>query len=49
MAPLKIFWTETAIRQRNYVYEFDKQKIIIVGFWDNRQDPNKLLKLLQNR
>ena len=103
MAQLKIFWTETAIRQRNYVFEywnernksteyskslnkkiverlfllksqpelgkksdfeyiwvitlghysilykFDEQRIIIVGFWDNRQDPEKLLKFMQNR
>ena len=101
MAQLKVFWTETAIRQRNYIFEywnernksteysrslnvkiiertsllksqpklgkksdsknvrivslghysilykFDKQKIIVVGFWDNRQDPNKLLKFLK--
>ena len=101
MAQLKVFWTETAIRQRNYVFEywnernksaeyskslnvkiierisllklhpelgkksdfndirivslghysvlykFSTQKIIIVGFWDNRQDSNELLKFLQ--
>ena len=101
MAQLKEFWTETAIRQRNYVfdywnernksteyskslnvkiierifllkqqpklckksdfkdirlvslghysilYKFDTQKIIIIGFWDNRQDPNRLLRFLQ--
>jgi len=102
MAQLKVFWTETAIRQRNYVFEywnernksteyskklnakiterisllksqpklgkksnfedvrilslrhysilykFDEPKIIIAGFWDNRQNPNKLLEFLQN-
>jgi Plasmid stabilization system protein len=30
------------------LYKFDKKEIIIVGFWDNRQDPNKLLKILQD-
>ena len=102
MAQLKIFWTETALKQRNYVFEywnernksieyskklnakiierisllksqpklgkksnfknvrivslghysilykFDELKIIIVGFGDNRQNPNKLLEFLQN-
>lgn len=102
MAQLKIFWTETAIQQRNYIFEYwiernksntyakklnqkikertellkqnselgkktefkntravslghysilyQKQhsKIIISGFWDNRQEPKKLLKLLKS-
>ena len=101
MAQLKVFWTETAIKQRNYIFEywnernksteysknlntkiierisllktqpksgrrsdfkdirvvslghysilykFDKQKITIAGFWDNRQDPNKLLEFFK--
>ena len=100
MAQLTIHWTETAIRQRNYIFEYWIQrnqsatyakklkekiiertnllkqspelgvkttykntravslghysilyqkhhlKIIITGFWDNRQEPEKLLKLL---
>ena len=100
MARLNIFWTETAIRQRNFIFEYwiernhsttyAKQlnikikertnllkqnpdlgkktdfkntraislghysilyqkidsKIIITGFWDNRQEPEKLLKFL---
>lgn len=29
------------------LYKIDNQKIIITGFWDNRQDPKKLLKFLQ--
>jgi len=103
MAQLKVFWTETAIKQRNYVFEywnernksteyskrlnakiierisllksqpklgkrtdfndirvvsmghysilykFDTQNVIITGFWDNRQDPSKLLNLLRTK
>jgi len=29
------------------LYEFDKFKIIITGFLDNRQDPHKLLQFLK--
>jgi plasmid stabilization system protein ParE len=101
MAQLTIHWTETAIRQRNLIFEYwiernqsttyvkklnDKikerthllkqypelgketdfknirvvslghysilykesnLKIIITGFWDNRQEPEKLLQLLK--
>ena len=100
MAQLKVFWTESAIRQRNFIFEYwiernqnynfvkklnlqiknvisllkknpelGKQtdfkntraliignysilyqkidnKIIITGLWDNRQNPNQLLKYL---
>lgn len=100
MAVLKLFWTETAIRQRNYyfeywnnrnksnsyskklnqkikeranllktnpelgketeineirivslghysiLYKFDSDKVVIVGFWDSRQNPQKLLSFL---
>jgi plasmid stabilization system protein ParE len=100
MAELAIFWTNTAIKQRNYTFEYWNErnksttyskklnsslkerinilkinpelgkktefnntrvislghysilykkldsKIIITGFWDNRQDPEKLLKFL---
>lgn len=103
MAELKVFWTETAIKQRNHVFEywnernksnsyskslnikinerlsllkeqpnlgkksefkntriislghysilykFDKHRIIVIGFWDNRQDPQKLLNFLLNQ
>ena len=28
-------------------YQFNRKFIIIIGFWDNRQDPKKLLKLLK--
>lgn len=101
MAALKLFWTETAIRQRNFVFEYwnernksftyskklnakinqrttilkvspnigkpteykdtrmvslghysifykqEDSKIIIMGFWDNRQEPQKLLRFLK--
>lgn len=101
MAQLRIFWTATAIKQRNQVFEYwndrnkstqyskklrieinhrlsllirhpklgreadfkntrvlsmgyysifykpNKEQIIITAFWDNRQDPEKLLQLLQ--
>jgi plasmid stabilization system protein ParE len=100
VAQLKVFWTESAIRQRNFIFEYwiernqnynfvkklnlqiknvisllkknpelGKQtdfkntraliignysilyqkidnKIIITGLWDNRQNPNQLLKYL---
>jgi plasmid stabilization system protein ParE len=100
MAELSIFWTNTALKQRNYTFEYwnDRNKsttyskklnssikertnilktnpelgkktdfnntrvislghysilyrkvdlkIIITGFWDNRQNPDKLLKFL---
>jgi plasmid stabilization system protein ParE len=102
MAQLTIHWTETAIRQRNYIFEYwiernqsttyakklngkikertnllkinpelgkktdfkntrvislghysilyqlSQLHIIITGFWDNRQEPEKLLKFLKN-
>lgn len=101
MASLKIFWTQTALRQRNFIFEYwnernqsfeyskklyDKinerlallkdnpeigkptvlksqravslghysifyetnaSKLIVTAFWDNRQDPGKLLKILK--
>ncbi|SFT10957.1 type II toxin-antitoxin system RelE/ParE family toxin [Sphingobacterium wenxiniae] len=101
MARLKLFWTETVVKQRNYVfsywnerngstsyskklnrkinqrisllkvypeigkkssfkdvriaslghycllYKFDNTRLIIVGFWDGRQDPEKLIGLLK--
>ena len=100
MTELSVFWTNTALKQRNYTFEYwnDRNKsttyskklnssikertdilktnpelgkktdfnntrvislghytilyrkvdlkIIITGFWDNRQNPNKLLKFL---
>jgi hypothetical protein len=29
------------------LYQKQKNKIIITGFWDNRQDPKKLLEFLK--
>lgn len=29
-------------------YKITNQEIIITAFWDNRQDPKKLLKILEN-
>jgi len=103
MALLSVFWTETAIAQRNHIFEywnnrngsktfsknllsiintninlikrfpelgkktdfdehrvltlddfslfykFDSERIIITAFWDNRQNPEKLLFLLNNK
>jgi plasmid stabilization system protein ParE len=102
MALLKVFWTKTAVRQRNLIFEywnnrnqsteyskklrskinstlkmlkqyprtgkrtdyktvrqvamghysllykFNTEQIVVVSFWDNRQDPEKLLILLQH-
>ena len=102
MAEIKLFWTRTAVKQRNYILkywnsrnksnlyskkllkkinnrielikthpkigkktEFDTTRIIslghysilykqinseiyITGFWDNRQDPKKLLDFIKN-
>jgi hypothetical protein len=30
-------------------YKVEEDKIIITAFWDNRQDPDKLLKLLETQ
>ncbi len=30
-------------------YKVNENEIIITAFWDNRQDPSKLLKFLRNR
>jgi len=103
MAELSIFWTNTALKQRNYTFEYWNErnksttyskklnssikerttilktnpelgkktefndtrvislghysilyrkvnsKIIITGFWDNRQNPDKLLKFLSQK
>jgi len=29
-------------------YKVTEEQIIVTSFWDNRQDPKKLLKILQN-
>ncbi|WP_308993949.1 type II toxin-antitoxin system RelE/ParE family toxin [Mariniflexile litorale] len=30
-------------------YKFNDKEIIITAFWDNRQNPKKLLKILENK
>jgi len=30
-------------------YKFNDTEIIIIAFWDNRQNPKKLLKILENK
>lgn len=30
-------------------YKFDDDQVIITAFWDNRQSPKKLLKILENK
>ena len=103
MVLLKVFWTITAVKQRNHVFEYwnnrnqsnkyskklrmeingniqilkkhpkigknadydsikalvmghfslfykyDATQIIIVAFWDNRQDPERLLEILRQK
>lgn len=103
MAQLTIYWTQTAIKQRNFIFKYwnarnksnaysiklntsvkerisllrinpemgkvtefketraislghysilykqTGKKIFITGFWDNRQDPKKLLKFLKEK
>ena len=33
----------------NFYYKVTEKEIIITAFWDNRQDPKQLLKLLVNK
>lgn len=35
------------MRYYSILYKVQRQKIIITAFWDNRDDPEKLLKLMQ--
>lgn len=30
-------------------YKISEKEIIVTAFWDNRQDPKKLLKILENK
>jgi len=39
---------EAAMGNFSIYYKIIGSKIFITSFWDNRQDPEKLLKLLQN-
>ena len=38
-----------SIEHFSLFYETDKNKIVIISFWDNRRNPKKLLKLLRNK
>ncbi len=38
---------EAAMGNFSIYYKFSDQKIVVTAFWDNRQDPKKLLKLLR--
>jgi len=39
---------ESALGHFSIYYKFIDEKLIIMAFWDNRQDPQKLLNLLTN-
>lgn len=43
------FGETRAIIMRHYsiLYKIDRPRIVITGFWDNRQDPKKLLGFLK--
>ena len=43
------FGNTRAISMRHYsiLYKTDNSRLIITGFWDNRQNPAKLLKFLK--
>lgn len=43
------FGSTRAISMRHYsiLYKSDNSRLIITGFWDNRQNPAKLLKFLK--
>jgi len=103
MAQLRLFWTETALKQRNQIfkywnaknksnlyskrllsaiserttslltfpemgkevdiektrvislehfslfYDLDEDKIVVISFWDNRQNPKELLRILKGK
>lgn len=40
---------ETAMGNFSIFYRVDFNQITVTAFWDNRQDPNKLLKLLTEK
>jgi len=37
----------TSVAHYSNLYKVDQSRIFITGFWDNRQDPEKLLKFLK--
>ena len=38
-----------ALGHFSIVYKIEPKKIVVVAFWDNRQDPKKLYEFLKNR
>jgi plasmid stabilization system protein ParE len=58
MAKRTIVWTETAAKQRRQILKYWTERnqsttfavklieIIVMAFWDNRQDPKKLLRAI---
>ena len=38
-----------SLRNFTIYYKVTNAKVIVMAFWDNRQDPEKLLKILQNK
>jgi hypothetical protein len=38
---------ESALGHFSIYYKLNKDKLIITAFWDNRQDPKKLLELIR--
>lgn len=39
---------EAAMGNFSFYYKINESQIIVTAFWDNRQDPEVLLKLLEN-
>lgn len=39
----------TSMGHYSILYKVERSKIIITGFWDNRQEPKELLKFLQGK
>ncbi|MBK5210209.1 MAG: type II toxin-antitoxin system RelE/ParE family toxin [Flavobacteriaceae bacterium] len=39
----------TSLRNFSVYYKITDEQIIITAFWDNRQNPKKLLEILQNK
>ncbi|OQX98633.1 MAG: plasmid stabilization protein [Bacteroidetes bacterium 4572_117] len=39
----------TSLGNFSIYYKISDEKIIITAFWDNRQDPKKLLNILENK
>ncbi|WP_317192048.1 type II toxin-antitoxin system RelE/ParE family toxin [Snuella sedimenti] len=38
-----------SLRNFSIYYKVTDKEVIITAFWDNRQDPKKLLKILENK